>query len=254
MAGAQIHWRWLGNLDEAGWPGAQEVLILEWELPSDLTIESLPWSDLTAEERQRAQRYVAAEARQQFVLCRSLLRRWLGKCLGLPASAVVLTSNEQGKPMLARTPGVAGQLSEPLHFNVSHTRGQGVVVVARLPVGVDVERVRPLADLKGLVHRYFTAAEQAAWCRYPPDERLQAFFRLWTGKEAVLKAAGLSLASLQEFVLHVQGSEQASVQAVQRAELQGEWQVHLWQRRGSWQFAVAVQQTAECPRGDRACG
>jgi 4'-phosphopantetheinyl transferase len=62
------------------------------------------------------------------------------------------------------------------------------------PVGVDVERVRPLPDLDEIAARTFSPEERRRLSRLDPAERLAGFFNCWTRKEAYLKALGIGLA------------------------------------------------------------
>ncbi|HYC36581.1 MAG TPA: 4'-phosphopantetheinyl transferase superfamily protein [Usitatibacter sp.] len=89
-----------------------------------------------------------------------------------------------GKPFLAGT---------SLRFNRSRSHGRCVVAVSRFEIGIDLERVEPLADLAPLVEATLTARERDAFERMPQGERLAFFYRCWTRKEARLKAAGVGL-------------------------------------------------------------
>ena len=59
-------------------------------------------------------------------------------------------------------------------------------------IGVDVERIRNLVWGK-LAHRHFTPQEVSALQAMEKPERRHGFFRLWTCKEAFLKALGVGL-------------------------------------------------------------
>jgi len=78
----------------------------------------------------------------------------------------------------------------PLHFSITHTDGiVGVAVSEQHPVGLDVERVRPMRD--SFAARYFSEYEQAQIrAASDPDE---ALICLWTAKEAVGKYHGTGL-------------------------------------------------------------
>jgi 4'-phosphopantetheinyl transferase len=60
-------------------------------------------------------------------------------------------------------------------------------------IGVDVEALTPFGDLAAVARRWFSPTEQAALSALPPDRRLAGFYRLWTRKEAVVKALGLGM-------------------------------------------------------------
>ena len=78
----------------------------------------------------------------------------------------------------------------PVQFSITHADGVvGVAVAEDHPVGLDIERVRPLRE--GFVARYFSDTEQAEIrSASNPDE---ALIRLWTAKEAVGKHHGAGL-------------------------------------------------------------
>ncbi len=77
------------------------------------------------------------------------------------------------------------------HFNISHSGEFAVCAFDRFPVGVDVEKVRPI-DSQKLAARLFSPRERAALGKEP--DPLAAFFRLWTAKESVIKQRGSTLA------------------------------------------------------------
>jgi 4'-phosphopantetheinyl transferase len=189
---------------------------------------------LTPDEQARACRYKIAKAREQFVIGRGLLRGWLGSYLDLAPHAVPLAYLPSGKPVL-ETP-------DALHFNVTHTDGVAVLVAARSRVGVDVERVRPVADAEGLVGRYFSAAEGAEFRALPERHRPAAFFRGWTCKEAVIKAAGATVGCLADFDVELHPERPPRVNAVRDPALTGcGWALAEWRTPDSAAVAVAVE-------------
>ncbi|MEX2287165.1 MAG: 4'-phosphopantetheinyl transferase superfamily protein [Planctomycetaceae bacterium] len=144
---------------------------------------------LSPEERQRAARFLRDTDRQRFIVGHSALRTILGRYLGVSPGRVEITDRPDGKPQLLPSPTVS-----PLRFNLSHSEGLALVAVALdREVGIDVERVRPLADVENIVERYFAPGERGKWQALPDHERLAAFFRCWTRKEAYLKACGTGL-------------------------------------------------------------
>lgn len=136
---------------------------------------------LSQAERERANRFKFDLHRNRFVRGRARVRRLLASYLRQPPEAIAMVEGARGKPALALTPG--------LHFNVSHCEDLGLLAVTQAaPIGVDVERVRPVEA--GLAEACFSTAELAALARVTLEDREAAFFRGWTRKEAVLKALG----------------------------------------------------------------
>lgn len=216
-------------------PGADEALA--WVV--DLTRPPVPFDALFERlippERTRADRYRPARNRDQFVIGRGLLRGLLGAYLGTEPCAVPLTYLSSGKPTLELP-------DPPLHFNVTHTDGVLVIAAARRRVGVDVERVRALPDADGLVDRFFSSAEAQTYRTLPEHRRPVAFFRGWTCKEAVIKAAGATTAYLADFDVELHPDRPPRVNAVRAPQLAGAgWALTEWHTGADIAVALAVE-------------
>lgn len=140
-------------------------------------------ASLSEAERRRAARYRFAEGSRRFALGRAWLRHVLGAELGVPPAAVDLPDGP-GKPRLGTSTGLC--------FSLARSADLAVVAVAPFEVGVDVEHLDQAVD--GAPALACTAEEAADLHRLPAGERIEAFLRLWTAKEAYLKATGAGLA------------------------------------------------------------
>lgn len=80
--------------------------------------------------------------------------------------------------------------SNGIYWSLSHKEDMVAAVVAPWPVGIDLEKMRPITQ--GLYKRL---AEASEWALAPRKDEV-IFFRYWTAKEAVLKAVGKGLAAL----------------------------------------------------------
>ena len=144
------------------------------------------WDVLSPDESERASRIVVGEKRDQKAASRASLRRILARYLDVDPKSLRFDYGEQGKP----------GLSEHLNptFNLSHSETVGLIGVTRdVRIGVDVEQARegrPFSDLAG---RFFSAVESAALDELSESDRQTAFYRVWTRKEAYLKAHGTGL-------------------------------------------------------------
>jgi 4'-phosphopantetheinyl transferase len=144
---------------------------------------------LSADECQRANRFHFERDRQRFVVGRGVLRSILGLYLGVDPGQVQFCYGAQGKPTLATQPGNAN-----LGFNLAHSGPLVLYAFTRnRPIGVDVERVRPLSDADQMAARFFSAYENAIYRELPADEKQLALYLCWTRKEAYLKALGEGL-------------------------------------------------------------
>ncbi len=159
---------------------------------------------LAPDEQQRAQRYLVAHARQQFVGVRVVLRVLLAAYLQRAPDALRFVYTPNGKPTLEIAE--VADADDPdgrhyLHFNVAHSHEWGLLAFSRAaPVGVDVEQLRAEVATPELARRYFAPSEAATLHALPPAQQHAAFFAYWTHKEACLKAIGGTLAhGLQQF-------------------------------------------------------
>ena len=98
-----------------------------------------------------------------------------------------LARTERGKPFAPALPHI--------DFNLSHARDHVLIAISReQSLGVDLERVDRRIEIEDISRRYFSTAEADALEALPETLRPAAFLRLWTCKEAVLKAVGEGIA------------------------------------------------------------
>lgn len=142
---------------------------------------------LSNEERRRASRLSNLSARHEFVTARALLRQLLAMHTGEPASTLQFATGPCGKPAL--------QGSQNLHFNLSHRHGMALVAIASAEVGIDIERIDGTVDYGGVAETMFSAAEIGMLRSASASQRGEAFFSIWTRKEAYLKATGLGFSA-----------------------------------------------------------
>lgn len=123
---------------------------------------------------------------------RRLVLDILGHALGVSPDDVVLHRPPHGKPELVAPVTPFGD-DKPLHFNVSHSGPHLVVATTTSgPVGVDVEEDRPV-DWTLLAPAVLHSRELRAVHAMVPHQRASALLRVWTRKEALLKADGVGL-------------------------------------------------------------
>lgn len=158
------------------------------------------WRLLDADERRRALGIQHPLRQQRYVESHGRLRILLGEAVQAAPASLRIAKTEHGKPYLADYPSVA--------FNLSHTGDHLAVVWAtQCRVGIDIEAVKPRSHLDALAERCFDATEQAHWRAQPEAERLRAFYRMWTCKEAFVKAVGQGIAlGLQQCLIDPENS------------------------------------------------
>jgi 4'-phosphopantetheinyl transferase len=143
-------------------------------------------------ERDRAARFRIQGDRRAFVAARALARHMLAHFGARDARAWRFESGACGKPRIVNAP------ADPrLEFNLSHTAQMVAAAVTRAGnIGIDVEAIdRVPPDPVSFADAHF-APDEAAGLRALADDRSirERFVRLWTLKEAVVKATGRGLA------------------------------------------------------------
>lgn len=154
-------------------------------LHPDQNIDSL-LRQLSIQERLKANAFKLADMRNRYIAVRASLRQTLAAYLDTDPQQLQFNQSEHGKPFLA---------CESIHFNLSHTANYLVIAVANFPhIGIDIEVSRSRNNLDSLAARCFAPSELQAWRQLPDAARQPAFYRLWTKKEAFVKAVGRGLA------------------------------------------------------------
>lgn len=160
-------------------PGSNEIHV--WDI--DLDGAAADTAVLSTNERERAARFRFDEHRARFMRGRAALRTILARYTGADPAGIAFEYNRFGKPELAGGTG--------LKFNTSHSAGRQLVAVAGREVGVDVERVRSGFRFEDIVKRFLLPEEAAG------VSSAEMFFRVWTRREAFLKATGQGLTGLR---------------------------------------------------------
>jgi len=153
---------------------------------------------LAADEKQKAASFFREEDRNRFIVAHGLLRELLGRYLSVSPAELRFSVNAFGKPAL-----ILQTDDQPLIFNLAHSGDVILYAVTRSRnVGIDVEKIQPDLDVMELAQSQFAEQEVECLQALDPTERRDAFFRVWTCKEAYIKARGLGLSlPLKKFVV-----------------------------------------------------
>ena len=160
------------------------VYIWEGRLDAPDRVTAAARALLSARERKRADRFVYDRHRRRYTISQAHLRRVLGQLTGTRPENVRFHYEKKGKPYLPGGPS----------FNQSHSEERIMIAVAASGrLGVDIEELRRVRLMLGIADKNFARDEAARLYAAPANERRRLFFRLWTRKEAFLKALGFGL-------------------------------------------------------------
>ena len=171
-------------------PGPPPALAIDvWMLDLDRPPghDRRPGDLLSAEESERANRFVFPRDAERFRLGRAMLRLGLAWYLGEDPRKITLTVGWRGKPRLREPSG--------LYFNVTHCGGLGLIAFTKFgEVGIDVEAMQRDVEAQDIASSNFTSREAGLIAAAGTlEEKTTLFLRYWTRKEAVLKASGCGI-------------------------------------------------------------
>ncbi|MGH8370640.1 MAG: 4'-phosphopantetheinyl transferase family protein [Gammaproteobacteria bacterium] len=159
-----------------------QIMLMDPALQTSAELERdvLPRLHVTEQARYRV--FANPNRRQTWLAGRALLLAALARRLGR-VDATALCTEPRG--------GVRYQ-DDAIHISLSHCRNLIAVALAQTHIGVDVEMPRPRNALRH-VEDVFSASEARQLREMSETAQQEAFYILWTLKEAACKAAGISL-------------------------------------------------------------
>jgi 4'-phosphopantetheinyl transferase len=144
---------------------------------------------LSDDEREKYGRFYFERDRHLYLVSHAMVRYVLAAYLRTESRLLEFKTNAYGRPEIVRRAGMPY-----LRFNLSHTQGLAALAVKLgFSCGIDVEAYRDVGDVLALVDSVFTAGERKAFGEVPESDRLWTFLRIWTLKEAYIKARGKGL-------------------------------------------------------------
>jgi 4'-phosphopantetheinyl transferase len=146
-------------------------------------------SFLSPDEITRANKFKFERHKIRFIAARGILRELLANYLQINPLRVKFSYSDRGKPYLA--PSISDR---SLQFNLSHSQDYALYGFTRYhPIGVDLEYLREMKDVVKIAERFFSLQEFELISDLTNEEQQTTFFKLWTAKEAYLKATGEGL-------------------------------------------------------------
>lgn len=192
---------------------------------------------LSVAEKQRADRFLVEHAREQFIFAHAAKRRVLAQYLNQAPTEIQFLTGEHDKPYLPQHAGI--------HFNISHShRGFLLGISAEQELGVDIEYHKPGVPVIELAQRFFAQSEYESLIALPEKDQLNGFYRIWTRKEAFIKATGQGLSfGLSNFSVSLQTEGMDCLLTINgSAKLARQWSLgSVLYEKNDYSAAVAAQ-------------
>lgn len=112
-----------------------------------------------------------------------LLRKGLKRDYGIDYgeyNPIPVIKGVHGKPQLMEYPHI--------FHNISHTAGLAACAIGDVPMGLDVEEIRPFSE--NIIRKVMSEQEKEQFYKLKGEEQTAFFFKIWTLKESYVKAGG----------------------------------------------------------------
>lgn len=191
---------------------------------------------LSQDEIVRGKQFKFPEHQQRFIITRGTLRHILARYLSCPPEQIQFDYHTHGKPVL----------SDPhkgnLYFNLSHSKNLALYLIGCHPtLGIDVEWIENSVNPLAISKRFFSKIEQKALLQLPESMQLQTFFRIWTQKEAFIKALGQGLSfPLEDFAVSALPDHPGLIYLKNETDL-SDWSFFSFEPLTKYTAAVAVK-------------
>ena len=145
---------------------------------------------LSDDEQAEVNKVKDDKQKHNFIVSRCFVRLLLSSFNHIPLSDITYIRSEFGKPA-----ALDKQFSRlDVQFNVSHSNEVCFLAFgSRAKFGVDVEFIDSSINAEELASVYFSKDEQASLHSFKGEGLLNAFYSIWTLKEAYLKLTGVGL-------------------------------------------------------------
>ena len=141
---------------------------------------------LSQQEKDQADKYKVKELRDRYILSKGILKQLLADYKTCEYQEIKFEYNSFGKPCIATSSN-----ADDICFNLSHSGNLAVFsFVKNKNIGIDVEQVQEIPDMDGVVNLCFSEFEKEWFYRISPGQKKEIFYKIWTTKEAYIKAIG----------------------------------------------------------------
>jgi 4'-phosphopantetheinyl transferase len=135
---------------------------------------------LDPKETERANRFHFQKDKNTFIICRVILKFILAKYTNSSISRINIKTNSDKKPYL--------QGNSEVFFNLSHASDFAFLVVSTKAVGIDIEKIQKEFKYKEILSHILSPKELDKLLNSKNPR--QNFYKIWTRKEAIVKATG----------------------------------------------------------------
>lgn len=159
-----------------------KIYFCDIEKLSDKTLKA-GYATLDQAKKVRVDRCQLGDRKKMMIASDMLTRKMIGEFLNIKPQSITFAHSSHGKPILP---------NYDVHFNVSHSGKYWVGCIDTAPCGIDIEVIR---EVKLKIAERFCNQEELQYI-YNAADPINAFFTIWTRKEAYFKSIGCGIATV----------------------------------------------------------
>lgn len=184
---------------EGGFSGGQEVFpgsIHMWLVRYASLDRYFPLLStlVSPEEKRKAADYKKSDDTRRYIMRHGIVRVILGKYIQKDPEKLPIITKESGKPDLL----LDGRYSD-VRFSLSHTDAMVCLGITRTyEIGLDIVNTNSCIPFQEIENYLFAPGERRWIEQTLPEQRPLPFFRIWSLKEALLKATGSNATMMKE--------------------------------------------------------
>ena len=202
----------------------------------DEQLNDLYLSYLSSSELKKYHSFHFNKDRKLYLLAHSMLKYVLSKHINKPIENIVFKRNRYGKPSLRNHSNIK--------FNLSHSNKAVALVVSHnleQELGIDIECQDRGGELLNLASHFFSKHEAALLLNKTKEKQVEKFFKLWTLKEAYIKAIGEGLSiDLDSFSFNFL-NRNILINHYKKQEKTKRWDFFNTQAFKNYQLSIAVR-------------
>ena len=149
---------------------------------------------VSPEEEHKAAGFKKSDDTRRYTLRQGILRVILGQYIQEDPEKIQIVRKKSGKPDLR----LDGRYSD-VRFSLSHTDEMVCLgITLSCEIGLDIVKTNSCIPFPEIEHYLFTVGERRWIEQTLPEQRSLQFFRIWSLKEALLKATGSDATMMKE--------------------------------------------------------
>jgi 4'-phosphopantetheinyl transferase len=174
-----------------------------WMVKTNELESSYFWDFLLPKEQIKASKFRIEVDRHRYIISHAVLQLLLGFYINGKCNPEEIKVSKYGKPFLSTVHSKNG-----FHFNITHSQDVACFIFSKKNnVGIDIEFIDSEIEWRNVAEDNFTISELRYLNSSFKKDQVKEFYKIWTRKEALLKAIGVGLAELDEMKKIKLGSE-----------------------------------------------